>query len=331
MKIKEIIGIDVGKSKLDVHIHSCQRAATFKNCRQGLAEMIKWVFKNSKSDPENMLYAFEHTGLYSERLKRYLSENEFSFVMIPGLEIKRSQGITRGKDDKIDAAKIALYAYRLRDEIRPSSIRPRAIERIKRLSKLRDRLVKQRTGYKSSLGEQKEFLEENDGILLFKIQEQMIVELSTNIKTLDKEIRSILEANSRLAKIFVLLKSIKGLGEQTAIFLITYTEGFTKFDNARKFAAYCGIAPYPNRSGTSLMGRSRVSHLANKKIKSLLDLCAKVAIQHNDEIKQYYARRVEQGKSKMGTINVIRNKLLARAFAVVKRGTPYVELYRLAS
>ena len=331
MEIKETIGIDVSKLVLDVHIHSCRRAGTFKNSREGLGDMIKWVLQNSKFDPEYTLYAFEHTGLYAERLKRYLSENDYPFIMIPGLEIKRSQGIARGKDDKIDAERIALYAFRLRDELEPSSIRPRVIERIKILSKLRDRLVKQRAGYKSSLGEQREFLEEHDGAFIFKIQEQMIQELSLKIKMVDSEIRSILETNARLTEIFGLLKSIKGLGDQTAIFLITCTEGFTKFDNARKFAAYCGIAPYPNRSGTGLRGRTRVSHIANKKVKTLLDLCAKVSIQHNDELKQYYERRVEEGKSKMGTINAIRYKLLARAFAVIKRGTPYVELYRYAS
>ena len=38
----------------------------------------------------------------------------------------------------------------------------------------------------------------------------------------------------------------------------------------------------------------------------------------------YNERRLEMGKSKMSTINIIRNKLVARAFAVIARGTPYV-------
>ncbi|MCB0503242.1 MAG: IS110 family transposase, partial [Bacteroidetes bacterium] len=64
--------------------------------------------------------------------------------------------------------------------------------------------------------------------------------------------------------------------------------------------------------------------LANKKMKTLLDLCAKSAIKHNNEIKQYYERRIGQDKNKRSTINIVRNKLLARMFAVVQRGTPYV-------
>ena len=113
--------------------------------------------------------------------------------------------------------------------------------------------------------------------------------------------------------------------------MIAYTDGFTKFDTWRKFASYCGIAPFPNKSGTSLIGRTKISHLANKKVKSILDLCAKSAIQHNSEMKRYYNKRIEQGKNKMSTINIIRNKLLSRIFAVVQRKSPYVDFMKYAA
>lgn len=60
-------------------------------------------------------------------------------------------------------------------------------------------------------------------------------------------------------------------------------------------------------------------------------MCAKVAIQHNHEMKAYYERRVEEGKSKMSTINIIRNKILARMFAVARRGTPYIDIHKYAA
>ncbi len=60
-------------------------------------------------------------------------------------------------------------------------------------------------------------------------------------------------------------------------------------------------------------------------MKTLLDLCAKCSIQYNNEMKLYYERRLSEGKSKMSTINIIRNKLLSRIFAVVNRETPYVD------
>jgi transposase len=146
----------------------------------------------------------------------------------------------------------------------------------------------------------------------------MILSLTKQIDNLQSEIESVIQSNQGLFKIFELITSIKCIGTQTSLHLIVYTNAFTKFKNARKFASYCGIAPFPNRSGTSIRGKTKVSHLANKKVKCLLDLCAKSSICYNQEMMEYYHRRVvDEGKNKMSTINIIRNKLLSRVFSVV--------------
>ena len=62
-------------------------------------------------------------------------------------------------------------------------------------------------------------------------------------------------------------------------------------------------------------------------MKTLLDLSAKTAIQHDKELKKYYLNRTQNGKPKMSTINVVRNKILYRMFAVIKRQTPFSENY----
>ncbi|MBO9594530.1 MAG: hypothetical protein J7599_16625 [Niabella sp.] len=62
-------------------------------------------------------------------------------------------------------------------------------------------------------------------------------------------------------------------------------------------------------------------------MKAILDLAAKSAIQHDKELRQYYLKRVEIGKPKMSTINIVRNKIIYRMFAVIKRQTPFVENY----
>ena len=331
MKITETIGIDVSKATLDVCTHSNQQLAIFDNSPKGFALLLKWGYRSSPHPRENIFFAFEHTGLYSERLSEYLTKKEVPHAMISGLEIKRSLGIARGKSDSIDASKIALYAYRLRDEIQPSIAGSKEIKTLKKLLSLRERLVRQRAGYKASLRDQRKILARKDNELLFRIQEKMIKELSKQIKEVEKEMGGIIKGDPMLDHMFVLLKTIKCIGNQAALFFIVYTEGFTKFKNARQFAAYCGVAPFPNRSGTSLRGMSQVSHLANKKMKSLLDMCAKSSICYNMEIREYYYRRVAQGKNKMSTVNIIRNKLISRAFAVINRDTPYVDLWKYAS
>lgn len=148
---------------------------------------------------------------------------------------------------------------------------------------------------------------------------------------LEKEMDRIVGEDPGLREQFRLLTGVKGIGAVTARFLIVRTAGFTAFSTWRKFASYCGIAPFPYRSGTSIRGRTRVNKLANRQGKTLLNMCACSAIQFNPEMRAYYQRRVEQGKNEMGTLNIIRNKLLARAFAVIKRGTPYVDTMGYAS
>ena len=66
-----------------------------------------------------------------------------------------------------------------------------------------------------------------------------------------------------------------------------------------------------------------MSHLANKEIKTVLNLAAFCAIRFNQELKLYYEKRVSEGMKKMSCINIIRAKIVGRIFAVVKRQTPY--------
>ncbi|MDR1120095.1 MAG: IS110 family transposase, partial [Dysgonamonadaceae bacterium] len=116
-----------------------------------------------------------------------------------------------------------------------------------------------------------------------------------------------------------------------ATYLIVYTHNFTRFANWRKFACYCGIAPFEYQSGTSVRGRTQVSSIANKRVKKMLHLAAICAIHFDTELREYYLRRQAEGKTKMAVINIVRNKLVSRAFAVVKRWTPFVDIKKYVS
>jgi transposase len=72
-------------------------------------------------------------------------------------------------------------------------------------------------------------------------------------------------------------------------------------------------------------------YLGDRKMKSLLSMASISAIQNDSELRVYYKRKLAEGKDKMLAINNVRNKLIARAFAVVKRGTPYVVLQNYAA
>ena len=331
MKIKDTVGIDMSKLTFDAFIHSNQVYKKLDNTKKHYKQLVDWVFKNSNHPKESILFILEHTGLYSHGLSVYLSSKNIPFLLAPGLEIKKSMGMIRGKSDKADAKIIARYGYRMRDEIIPTKLSSEEEQGLKRLLSLRQRLVKQRSGFKASHKEQSRVLIKKYNKTLLSIQEKMINYLTKQIKEVEKEMMTILESNDVMYSNFKHIISIKGIGPQTALFIIAYTANFTKFKDYRKFASYCGIAPFQNQSGTSVRGKTKVSSLANKKIKCLLDLCAKSSIQYNTEMKMYYQKRVAQGKNKMSTINIVRNKLLARIFAVVNRNEPYVDIMKYAA
>ena len=76
-------------------------------------------------------------------------------------------------------------------------------------------------------------------------------------------------------------------------------------------------------SGSSIQKRSRAHQMANKTMKKQLHMCALAAVRHDPEMKAYYERKAGEGKNKMLVLNNVRNKLVLRVCAVVKRQTPY--------
>jgi transposase len=331
MKTKEIIGIAVSKLFIDVCIYSKQIVYQFENSKRGFKLMMNWIKDSTTFSSTETLFVFEHTGMYSHLLSVFLTKENLSFFIASGLEIKRSGGIARGKDDQIDAKRIAQYGYRLKEELKPSNLPNSSILQLKSLLSLRTKLNKQRAGFKATLKEQKIIYKSKDYKIIFEIQQKMIIELTKQIDKINAAMQSIIDDNSTLKQTYKLVTSVKGIGMQTALVMIAFTENFSKFDEWRKFASYCGIAPFPYQSGTSIKGRTKVSHLANKKLKAIINMCAISAIQHNPEMRLYFKKRTLEGKNKMSTVNIIRNKLIARVFAVVKRQTPYVDILKYAA
>lgn len=159
-------------------------------------------------------------------------------------------GITRGKNDKDDAKRIAEYAYEKREKIKLYKMPSAIFLKLKRLLSYRERLVKERAAFKGRLKEYNIFLNQEEDNVLFESQGRMIAHLSEEIKTVEEELYRLIKEDEKLAQQFNLIKTIKGVGPQTALVIIVLTNGFTSFDKWRKFASYAGTAPFPNESGT---------------------------------------------------------------------------------
>ncbi|MBK7572487.1 MAG: IS110 family transposase [Bacteroidetes bacterium] len=96
----------------------------------------------------------------------------------------------------------------------------------------------------------------------------------------------------------------------------------SKIDTARKFACHAGVAPFEYTSGSSARGKTRISHLADKELK-LFCTWHISAISRPGEFREYFVRKVKEGKNKMLVINAIRNKLIHRVFACVRDQRKY--------
>jgi len=324
------IGIDVSKKTLDAYDHLRQMSITVPNDKAGFKTLLDWNKKNNSTS--SVVICFEHTGMYSLPLAVYLTDQGISYVMVPGLEIKRSLGIRRGKSDVTDSISIAQYAYQRRENIKLYQLPSSQLLELKSLLTLREKMVSQRAGYQASKKEMRRFLKViNPSKVIFDVQDKMIKELNAQIKKVEQQLIEVINQHEHLKKTFNLITSVKGVGLILGSTMLAYTNCFTAFDDWRKFACYCGIVPFEYQSGTSIKGRRKVSHFANKRLKTLLSNAACSSIQHNPEMKIYYQKRLTEGKNKMSTQNIIRNKIVSRIFAVVQRGTPYVDTFKYAA
>jgi transposase len=231
----------------------------------------------------------------------------------------------------VDARRLAEYIYLRREQVVLYKLPSRNLIRLKAQLSFRSRMVKQRAGYIGSLREYKKYMASEDAQCIITCQEKLIEELSIQIKAIDKELKQIVRTDEVIGRQYKLATSVKGVGILVALTMIAYTNCFTSFKTWRRFASYAGTAPFENKSGTSLKGKTKVSHLANKRVKAILHLAAMSAIRYNTELKSYYNRRIASGKNKMSTLNIVRNKLISRIFATVMRQTPYVDVFKFAA
>lgn len=321
------IGIDVSKLVLDAtalfpnneYVHS-----QFKNSNTGFRQLLKWVGKLRPGESLGLVFGFEDTGVYSIGLGRFLSELKLRYVSENAYRIRRSMGIVRGKDDQSDSLMIARYLKRNLDELKFSEAAPDLLLELGQLSSQRERLLKERSAHKARIKEMRVLENCLDLRFLLKIEKEMVALLDKKLREVQAEINRRIEAQRELREKKELLRTVPGVGEQTANQMLILSRGFTRFPGWRQFSCYAGLAPFRYSSGTSVRGRTKVSKIANKKIKALLTMGALTSIKAGNEYRKYYDRKTAEGKHPMAVLNAIKNKIVSRMFAVIERNTPYV-------
>lgn len=323
------IGTDVSKLTLDVtivNLSGLKEHQQFDNNSKGFRQLKKWLTSFEQFDFEKSLFCMEHTGLYTRQYVQFLILEKASVWMESALHLKRSMGLTRGKNDKVDSYRIARYAMTNQDKAKLVNLSNSTLLLLKDLMSSRDRINKSYQSIKISIDEM-EKVDELTGRELTKINKPALAGLKKSKVAVEKRMLELLSSDAELRNIFELVTSVKGVGNILATELIVFTHAFTRMDSPKQLACYCGVAPFSHTSGTSIHGRTGTSNFANMGLKSTLHMAAISSIRYVPELKIYYERKVAEGKSKMCVINAVRNKLLQRILAVIKRGTPYIENY----
>ncbi|WP_171037121.1 IS110 family transposase [Maribacter algarum] len=330
-KKKYFIGVDISKTVLDLALlregdYDSFTELKTKNSIDGFNGIMEWIQKEGVQ-LRDCAFCMEHTGTYGLLFYAWLAQIKILFCVESGLHIKRSLGMTRGKNDAVDARRIADYLATHRAKLKPFEMPSPLLVKIKQLLTYREQMVRIRTSLKNSLKSHEQYrtISGLDNIVA-QIKEQ-IDRQDQIIIGIKQQITDIIESDQELRKNYRLMASVKGIGLIIGAFMLVSTNNFTSFDNGRKYACYAGIAPFEFTSGTSIRGKTRTSKFGNKIIKTLLNNGANSAIRYDKQIKKYYERKRGEGKDHKVIVNAVCCKLVNRIFAVIRRQSPFVEVY----
>ncbi len=319
------IGIDISKKFFDVAIINGDGTTSyvFENTKKGTNAFIR-LLRNQKIKLEYTLICMEHTGVYGRLIIAKLVEKQAYLCVEMPIQITKSIGVQRGKNDNVDAIRIAQYAAKNHKELELYQPIPKVLEQVKIFLKIRRKLVNTRADINKYPNELELFSPEL-GKLAKKNLKKINKNLCDEIDRIESEIRKLILSDDKLNKTIGLVTSVTGIGQITALHFTVFTNFFTKYDNPRQLACYCGVVPFEYTSGSSVFRKSRIHPMANRTLKKHLHMGALAAINHDPEIKAYFERKVEEGKNKMLIINNVRNKLVHRICAVIKRQEPYMK------
>jgi transposase len=203
------------------------------------------------------LFCMEATGMYCSALLNFFKDASANVWVENAIQIKRSSGITRGKQDKIDAHRIALYSFRNADAVRLWKPSSEILEQIRNLASLRDRMVQTQKKLQTPIDELEAVGEKKMAELLAKSISKSLKAIDADIKQIEAKIMALMRKDESLNHLFKLVTSVVGIGFVTATNLIIHTNQFTVMNDSRKLACFCGVAPFPHQSGPSIRGKTQ--------------------------------------------------------------------------
>ncbi|MDN3584392.1 IS110 family transposase [Mucilaginibacter flavus] len=329
-KYTHFIGLDVSKHELDFAVFE-EKTFLFhkeiKNEKQTILDFIGRLKEIPSFKLSKAVFCMENTGFYGNHFLNILIKLKANIIQEHPLKIKKSMGTSRGKDDKSDAIRIADFAWKNRSELKLWVPRRPVLIELSDLMAYRNRLLGVAVILKNPEKEKQDYINAPAHKKMVEIYKASLEAITKDLSHLEEKIKLLIAKDERLTRLLEIITSVPFIGFITAVNIIICTNEYRDITNPKKFACYAGIAPFPYESGT-VVRRRRVSPMANKKMKALLHLCAIGAATRDEELKDYFKRKVSEGKHKLSVFNAVRYKLVLRVFACLKQDRLFIKPYQ---
>jgi len=299
---KPVVGIDVGKAKLDVGLADEKRVRVWANDKAGRAELSDWVVVQKAA-----LVVVEASGGYEAALVSELVSRGVAVALVNPTRVRafaRAEGIL-AKTDKIDAQVLARFGVTMKPQARVR--REEAQVGLNELVTRRRQLVEMLGGEKNRL--------QTASLAMQAHLARHLDWLQAEIQDLEQQISQTIEANPAWAETAKRVDSAPGVGPITAATLVADLPELGHL-NRQKIAALVGVAPFNHDSGKH-RGKRRIFG-GRTSVRSVLYMATLSAIRHNPVIKAFYQRLLDKGKLKKVALTACMRKLLVILNTMIK-------------
>ena len=265
----------------------------------------------------------EGTGVYHEQAAPALAEAGVTVSIVNPAQVKDfGRGLAvRTKTDGVDSFVLARYGALLK----PKAWAPPAPE-----ARILQALLARRAAIAQDLQRERNRQEKADATdTPERIQQSLADSIGFLVKQLaglQQVIDEHIDNHPDLQKDMALLQSIPAVGPQVGGNLLSVMHSH-HFNSAEQLAAYLGLVPVERQSGSSALGRARLSKAGPARIRAVLYMAAIVATRCNPHVKDVYERLLARGKSKMSALGAAMRKLVHLCFGVLKTQQPYEHDY----
>jgi transposase len=303
-----VVGIDVSKDRLDVHVAPAGEVLQDTNDAAGIARLIDRLGKLSPQ-----LVVLEATGGYESLAAATLHAAGLPVAVVNPAQVRSFANALgkRAKTDPIDAAVLARFAIAAAIKPKPS---------VDAQSRLRADLVARRRQIVDMIKAEKARLARALSRDVKKSLKRLIAALERELESLDGDLDKQVRASPAWRIREDLLSSVPGIGKAISRTLIAELPELGSLDR-RQIAALAGLAPWTRQSGQwrgkSFIGGGRTT------VRAALFMGAMVAARHNPILKAFRDKLIAQGKPKMVALIATARKLLTILNAIIRDNKPW--------